>query len=106
MFKKYGDVNSIAIRSNPATGATFGFVEFRNHRDAEDAIKALNGREFQGSKIVVQLSKPARDGSPRRSASRSRSRRRRSRSPKKSSRYSSRHSRSPKRSKRSRRSRS
>ena len=32
----------------------YGFVEFKNRRDAEDAICQENGREFMGTRIVVE----------------------------------------------------
>ena len=57
MFAKYGKVESSAVRSNPKTGATFGFIEFEDPRDAEAAIDGLNGREKDGKKMVVQFTK-------------------------------------------------
>ncbi|MCL7037161.1 hypothetical protein MKW94_026457, partial [Papaver nudicaule] len=39
----------------------FAFVEFSDPRDADDARHSLNGRDFDGSRIVVEFAK----GTPR-----------------------------------------
>ncbi len=36
---------------------SFGFVEFEHPRDAEDAVKDFDGRNFMGERIVVQHAK-------------------------------------------------
>lgn len=38
---------------------TFGFVEFEHPRDAEDAIKDFDGKNFMGERIIVQQAKSA-----------------------------------------------
>ncbi|KAI0822830.1 hypothetical protein BC628DRAFT_1326452 [Trametes gibbosa] len=38
----------------------FGFVEFENARDAEDALQNFNGKSFMGSNIVVEFAKETR----------------------------------------------
>jgi len=38
----------------------FGFVEFENSRDAEDALNAFNGKSFMGTNIVVEFAKESR----------------------------------------------
>ncbi|THH06717.1 hypothetical protein EW145_g3895 [Phellinidium pouzarii] len=35
----------------------FGFVEFESSRDAEDAVRDLNGKLFMGSNVVVEFAK-------------------------------------------------
>ncbi|KZT26643.1 RNA-binding domain-containing protein [Neolentinus lepideus HHB14362 ss-1] len=38
----------------------FGFVEFENPRDAEDAVHHFNGKSFMGASIVVEFAKETR----------------------------------------------
>ncbi|KAN0077125.1 hypothetical protein V8E55_010980 [Tylopilus felleus] len=38
----------------------FGFVEFENPRDAEDAVHHFNGKAFMGANIVVEFAKESR----------------------------------------------
>lgn len=52
-FSKFGLVRDVWVARNP-TG--FAFVEFDDIRDADDAIKELNGRRVCGVKVIVQLS--------------------------------------------------
>lgn len=40
----------------------FGFVEFDDVRDAEDAVYELNGRELCGERVVVEMSRRPRFG--------------------------------------------
>ncbi|KIJ69171.1 hypothetical protein HYDPIDRAFT_80139 [Hydnomerulius pinastri MD-312] len=47
----------------------FGFVEFENAKDAEDAVHHFNGKPFMGANIVVEFAKESR---PRRDVTRSR----------------------------------
>ncbi|KAJ7481177.1 hypothetical protein B0H11DRAFT_2157843 [Mycena galericulata] len=44
--------------NKPATG--FGFVEFENAKDAEDAVTNFNGKSFMGQNIVVEFAKESR----------------------------------------------
>ena len=37
----------------------FGFIEFEDERDAEDAIKDMDGAEIKGHKLHVEMSKSA-----------------------------------------------
>ncbi|KAI3901696.1 hypothetical protein MKW98_021860, partial [Papaver atlanticum] len=51
----YGRVRDVDMKHD------FAFVEFSDPRDADDARYSLNGREFDGSRIVVEFAK----GTPR-----------------------------------------
>jgi len=44
--------------NTPSSG--FGFVEFENSKDAEDAVHNLNGKPFMGTTIVVEFAKESR----------------------------------------------
>lgn len=56
LFDGYGKV----IDCRVMTG--FGFVEFENARDAEDAVNSFNGKQFNGQAcvfLIVQSNRPA-----------------------------------------------
>jgi len=92
LFEKYGDVGDVYLPKERDTGRSrgFAFVRFYDKRDAEDAVDALNGRQYDGRelRISVDAGRPAGNdrgggfggGRNRRSRSRSRSRDRRRRS--------------------------
>ncbi|XP_059218123.1 serine-arginine protein 55 isoform X4 [Stomoxys calcitrans] len=50
-FKGYGRTRDILIKNG------YGFVEFEDYRDADDAVYELNGKELLGERVVVE---PAR----------------------------------------------
>ncbi|KAJ2095946.1 serine arginine-rich splicing factor [Coemansia sp. S100] len=51
LFKGYGQIRDICLLSG------FGFVEFRERRDAEDVMHDFNNREFMGERLLIE---PAR----------------------------------------------
>nr|XP_033341700.1 RNA-binding protein 1 isoform X1 [Megalopta genalis] len=109
-FSKYGPLRNVWVARNPPG---FAFVEFEDPRDAEDAVRGLDGTRCCGTRVRVEMSsgrsrRAARRPGPRYSRSRSRSSRKKSighyprslsRSPHRSSinRYSRSRSRSPRR---------
>jgi RNA recognition motif-containing protein len=60
LFEDFGAVTSAKIITDKITGASrgFGFVEMANAEEAQKAIDALNGTDFEGRKIVVNESRP------------------------------------------------
>ncbi|KAI8379084.1 uncharacterized protein BYT42DRAFT_567394 [Radiomyces spectabilis] len=56
LFKGYGDIVEVNVKSG------FGFVEFRNPRDAEDAVYDFHGTEFLGERLIVELARGTRRG--------------------------------------------
>lgn len=54
-FKKYGRIREISMKNG------YAFVEFDDHRDAEDAVYELNGRDLLGERITVERAR----GTPR-----------------------------------------
>lgn len=50
-FKGYGRTRDILIKNG------YGFVEFEDYRDADDAVYELNGKELLGERVIVE---PAR----------------------------------------------
>lgn len=48
-FKGYGRTRDILIKNG------YGFVEFEDYRDADDAVYELNGKELLGERSVVNI---------------------------------------------------
>ncbi|GJM94695.1 hypothetical protein PR202_ga11367 [Eleusine coracana subsp. coracana] len=51
LFSKYGRVKHVDLKRD------FGFVEFSDPRDADDARCDLDGRKFDGSRIIVEFAR-------------------------------------------------
>jgi|SRR5436189_5866100 len=60
LFEGFGQVTTVKIVTDKFTGSSrgFGFVEMPNEDEAQRAIAELNGKEFEGRKIVVNESRP------------------------------------------------
>ncbi len=58
-FITHGNIISAKVVTDKETGKSkgFGFVEMENENDANSAIKALNGSEINGRKLVVAAAK-------------------------------------------------
>jgi len=61
LMKKYGRILQIDLKI-PARPPAFAFVEFEDYRDAEDACRAKDGTEFDGSRIRVEIARGRRGG--------------------------------------------
>ena len=59
LFKEFGAVASARIIMNRFNGRSkgYGFVEMGNRDEAQAAMRALNGREVRGRRIVVNEAK-------------------------------------------------
>ena len=66
-FAPYGPVDSARVITDRDSGRSkgFGFVEMPSNDEAEAAIQALNGKDFQGRVLTVNESRP-REDTPRR----------------------------------------
>ena len=62
-FGQYGSVTRAQVVSDRETGRSrgFGFVEMANDAEAQKAIDALNGAQFQGRSLTVNEAKPRED---------------------------------------------
>jgi RNA recognition motif-containing protein len=63
-FGSFGDIISLKLISDKFTGQSkgFGFIEFSSKDEAEAAVKATNGQDFQGRSIRVNISRPKESG--------------------------------------------
>ena len=48
-FSRFGTINEIVMKRG------YAFVEFENQRDADDAIKEVDGKHLRGDKLVVEV---------------------------------------------------
>lgn len=69
LFTQYGAVESASVLMDKMTGRSrgFGFVEMTNDEEAQAAIDGLNGKDYEGRKLVVNEARPLTDRPPRRS---------------------------------------
>ncbi len=60
MFAESGTVVSVALIKDRATGNSkgFGFVEMSSQSEAQEAIKALNGRMVGDRALTVNIARP------------------------------------------------
>lgn len=63
LFSPYGEITESIIISDRATGRSkgFGFITFAKEEEAQKAIEAMNEKEIEGRKIVVNVAKPRED---------------------------------------------
>lgn len=60
LFSQFGEVKSAKIIKDQATGQSkgFGFVEMSSGDGGQQAMQALNGKEVEGRKIIVNEARP------------------------------------------------
>jgi len=65
LFAEFGTVQSARVVTDRETSKSkgFAFVEFENDSEALNAIKALDGKEFEGREIAVTTARPREDRS-------------------------------------------
>jgi len=63
LFKTYGDVASAIVLKDRITNRPrgFGFVEMNDLKAAQNAIKELDGKDFEGQNIIVNTARPRED---------------------------------------------
>jgi len=69
LFAQYGAVSAVKLISDRETGKPrgFGFVEMDDDTEADAAIEALNGKDYEGRSLKINEAKP-RESKPRRPA--------------------------------------
>lgn len=67
LFARHGSVVSVRIITDKFSGRSkgFGFVEMSSDEEAEKAIAALNGTDFEGRNLVVSEARPQQQRTPR-----------------------------------------
>ncbi len=67
LFAQYGEVSSANIITDRETGRSrgFGFVEMPNDDEGQKAIDALNGTDFEGKTLAVNVARPREERSDR-----------------------------------------
>jgi RNA recognition motif-containing protein len=60
LFAQHGQVTSAQVISDRDTGRSkgFGFIEMASESDAQNAIAALNGQEYDGRALTVNEARP------------------------------------------------
>ena len=63
VFQAHGTVESAQVITDRDTGRSkgFGFVEMRDSQEADAAIQALNGQDFNGRELTVNEARPRED---------------------------------------------
>ena len=66
LFAQEGAVTSVTVIKDRDTGQSkgFGFVEMADVKEAQNAIKNLNGKELSGRAIMVNHARPQEDRRP------------------------------------------
>jgi cold-inducible RNA-binding protein len=66
LFSAHGEVASAKVVTDRDTGRPrgFGFVEMVRAEDAQKAIDELDGREFMGRNLKVNIAQPREGGRP------------------------------------------
>ena len=65
LFSAHGAVTSAKVITDRETGRArgFGFVEMEQEGDAQKAIQSLDGQDFKGRNLKVNVAKPREDRS-------------------------------------------
>ena len=64
-FAAFGEVSSVAIIKDQASGKSrgFAFVEMPNNAEGQAAIAGLNGKDLLGRALMVNEARPRAEGS-------------------------------------------
>lgn len=63
LFGEYGTVSDAVVITDKMSGRSkgFGFVEYADEESAKKAIDAMNGKDYEGRNLVVNIARPARE---------------------------------------------
>ncbi len=64
LFEEFGEVESVDIIVDRRSGRSrgYGFVSMPGEGEAKAAVEALNGKEFGGRNLRVDISRPKQEG--------------------------------------------
>ncbi|KAG0352041.1 hypothetical protein BG005_008465 [Podila minutissima] len=54
VFRDYGRIREVTLKNG------FGFVEFNNPRDADSAVRGMDGKRFMGDRLLVEIARGER----------------------------------------------
>lgn len=62
-FAQFGAIVDATIVTFKDTGKSkgFGFIEFETEEDTQKAMEGMNGKDFGGRNLVVNLARPMKD---------------------------------------------
>lgn len=60
LFYKYGRIRDVELKT-PSRPPAYAFITFEDDRDAEDAVRARNGYDYDGHRLRVEFSR-GKDG--------------------------------------------
>lgn len=63
LFEQFGDVSSANVITDRETGRSrgFGFVEMNDDEQGQKAIDEINGTEYEGKVLTVNVARPKTD---------------------------------------------
>ena len=63
LFSEFGDIVDAVVITDRASGRSkgFGFVEFADEAAAKKAVDAMDGKEMEERKLVVNFARPPRE---------------------------------------------
>jgi RNA recognition motif-containing protein len=63
IFAQFGQVSSATVITDKFTNQSkgFGFVEMSNDSEAQEAIKKLDGSDYEGRRLAVSVARPRED---------------------------------------------
>lgn len=63
IFSEFGEIVDAVVITERDSGRSkgFGFVEFNTIEEAKKAVEAMNQKELEGRKLVVNFARPARE---------------------------------------------
>lgn len=67
LFSEFGEVSEAVIISDRMSGRSkgFGFVTFATEESAQAATQAMNEKDLEGRKIIVNVARPREEGGSR-----------------------------------------
>ncbi len=63
LFQAFGEISSASVIKDKFSGESrgFGFVEMPNKEEGQQALTALNGKDFKGRPLTVNEARPRTD---------------------------------------------
>ena len=61
-FSEFGEIVDAIVLTDKYSGRSkgFGFIEFADEAMAQKALEAMNGKEIDGRKLVVNVARPTK----------------------------------------------